>query len=244
MGDVVNSYREIIYKYQTDIRGLKKPTELLMRFDKMAKWYKYRLKGLLPKDTSANILDIPCGYGNFLYFLKKEGYKNILGVDFDSNQVELANSIGLNAVVGEAALFLSDKHDLYNLVSSIDFVEHLTKAQIPEYLSSCFNALKGGGSLILRTPCCDGIFGARDRYNDLTHETGFTSGLIRSLLRVIGFKDILVLDERPQPYRFVNVLRLSLYVCFTNLTNVFFWSIGLTPPKVWTTSMWVIAKKG
>jgi SAM-dependent methyltransferase len=236
-------YKDLLYKYQTDLRGLKKPDELIKTFTKTAKWYNCRLRKLLPKDPFARILDLPCGCGNFLYFLKKAGYKNILGVDFDYRQIELATSIGLNAVVEEGLLFLENKNDKYDLISSIDFLEHLEKDELLNFLQLCFKALKKDGQFILRAPCSDGLFGARDRYNDLTHETGFTSGAIDRALGVVGFKDIVILDERPQPYKLVNLVRWVLFVAFTGLANLVLLAIGISPPRVWTTSMWVSARK-
>lgn len=239
----MSSYKSILYEHQTDLRGLKEPAELIRSFTKTAKWYKCRLKKFLPKDPFAEILDLPCGYGNFLYFLKKQGYKNVLGVDLDPRQIELATSIGLNALVEDALLFLTNKNNTYDLISSIDFLEHLEKDELLKFLQLCFKALKKDGQFILRTPCSDGLFGARDRYNDLTHEIGFTSGVIRGVLEVIGFKDIVILDERPQPYKLVNLVRWVLFVAFTGLANLVLLAIGISPPRVWTTSMWVSTRK-
>jgi len=239
----MSDYKDLLYKHQTDLRGLKEPDELIKTFTKTAKWYKCRLRRSLPADLFAEILDLPCGYGNFLYFLKKQGYKNVLGVDFDPMQIELATSIGLNAVVGEGLLFLEDKIDKYDLISSIDFLEHLEKDELLKFLQLCFKALKKDGRMILRMPCSDGIFGARDRYNDLTHEIGFTSGAINGVLEVAGFKDIVILDERPQPYKLVNLVRWVLFAAFTGLANLVLLAIGISPPRVWTTSMWISAGK-
>src|SRR5262249_16540690 len=53
---------------------------------------------LLPEDKGAKILDIGCGYGPFLYFLQKEGYRNICGVDISPEQVEAARQLGIDNV--------------------------------------------------------------------------------------------------------------------------------------------------
>ena len=164
-------------------------------------------------------------------------------MDFDPKQVELATFIGLNASVEDSLLFLKDKFNKYDLISSLDFLEHLTKDDLLGFLQLCFKALKKDGQFMLRIPCSDGLFGARDRYNDLTHETGFTSGAINGVLEVVGFKDIVILDERPQPYKLVNLVRWVLFVAFTGLANLVLLAIGISSPRVWTTSMWVSARK-
>ena len=239
----MDGYKALLYKYQTDLRGLKKTEDLIAAFARMQKCYKSGLKGFLPENLSAEILDLPCGYGNFLYFLKGEGYVNATGVDIDPRQVELAASIGLNAISGDGLIFLRDKKEKYDIISSLDFLEHLQKEELFDFLTLCHTALKSGGRLIVRTPCSDGPFGARDRYNDLTHEQGFTSGSLCNALRVIGFTETVILDERPRPYNFVNWFRLAAFKMFTILANGLLRLIGIGAPRIWTTSMWTVATK-
>jgi len=52
----MSRYKDLLYKHQTDLRGLKEPDELIRAFAKTAKWYKHRLKRFLPKDPFAEIL--------------------------------------------------------------------------------------------------------------------------------------------------------------------------------------------
>jgi len=236
-------FRTYIYNSQTKLHSGKDSVEFIKQFDKLSLWYQRRIGKYLPKENSANILDCPCGYGNLLYFFKKLGYNNALGIDLDAGRVSLAKSLGLNAKAEDAFKFIENKNNFYELITSVDFLEHLTKDELIKYLEKCFNALKEGGGIILRMPCCDGPFGSRDRYNDLTHETGFTSGAAGGLLKMVGFREVIVLDERPQPYKLVNYPRLFSYIAFTRFSNLFLKFIGLGAPKVWTTSMWVIGRK-
>jgi len=39
------------------------------------------IKNALPIDKKARILDIGCGLGSFMIFLKNEGYENVYGID-------------------------------------------------------------------------------------------------------------------------------------------------------------------
>jgi 2-polyprenyl-3-methyl-5-hydroxy-6-metoxy-1,4-benzoquinol methylase len=236
-------YKTYIYCGQTKFQKGKSETEFTKQFEKLAPWYQKRIGKFLPKHSSADILDCPCGYGNFLYFLQKCGYSQVLGVDLDIGRVSIAKRLGLNAQTADASTFLKNKNNLYDLITSLDFLEHLTKEKLIEYLDLCFSALKTNGCIILRAPSCDGLFGARDRYNDLTHETGFTSLVAEGLLRMVGFREVAILDERPQPYKLVNYFRLFAYITFTYTSNILLKFIGLGAPRVWTTSMWIIGKK-
>lgn len=236
-------YKTYTYSGQTKLVEKKGDLDFIEQFDKLASWYKRRIGKFLPKHNSADILDCPCGYGNFLYFLKKCGYSQVLGVDLDPGRVSIAKRLGLNAQIADALTFLKGKNNHYDLIASLDFLEHLAKDELVAYLEQCFNALKEDGCIILRVPSSDGPFGARDRYNDITHETGFTSLVAEGLLLMVGFRQVTILDERPQPYKLVNYLRLLAYIGFTRMANLLLKFIGLGAPRVWTTSMWVAGKK-
>ena len=41
----------------------------------------------LPADRDAKILDLGCGCGYFLHFLRTEGYTNVLGIDSSADQL-------------------------------------------------------------------------------------------------------------------------------------------------------------
>jgi len=59
---------------------------------------------------------------------------------------------------------------------------------------------------------------------------GLTSGVLPNVLRAAGFRVVLVLDERSQPYKPVNMLRLAGFVVVTNVANCFLSPVGLSPP--------------
>ena len=212
-------------------------------FEKAAKWYRRRLGRFLPRDCGAPILDLPCGYGNFLYFLRQLGYQNVLGVDLDPQQVELTRVLGLNAVVGDGLQYVGERPNAFEMISTVDFLEHLSKDELLSFLGDCYGALRPNGMLIVRVPCSDGPFGARDRYNDLTHEIGFTCGALCNALKAVGFREVTVLDERPQPYNLANMLRLAGFLLVTRVGNAFLSGVGLSAPSIWTTSMWAVAQK-
>jgi len=235
-------YRKRFYEYQTINRGLLTPQQLINNFERMASYYKVRIGKYLPKDPLALIIDIPCGYGNFLYFLNKLGYKNIKGYDLDPNQVRLAQSIGLPAF--DKNIFdLKQPSATVDLISSLDFLEHLSKDDALTFLDECYKSLKTGGTLILRTPCADGFFGAHDASNDITHKWNMSSNLMRSILEMCGYKEIQILEERPQPENFIESIRWLVYWPSRYLFNFVCVLLALRPPKVISRSMILIAYK-
>lgn len=239
----MDSYERAYYEYQTRARGLLEKEALRQRFDKLAPWYMCRLEKYLPTTRRAWCLDVPCGYGNFLYFLHSRGYENMIGYDLDPAQVHLARLLDLPVHEGDAFIVLSDETKHYDCITSLDFIEHISRDEALRFLRLCWSRLKPGGVLIVRTPCADGPFGAHDRYNDLTHQWSMTSNVLRTVLRMLNFEGVEILDERPQGYNLVNGLRRLAFYPARAMASALYLALGLTPPSVWSRSMWGVGYK-
>ncbi len=231
------------YRYQGKARGLLSEKPLQNHFEKLARWYSSRLGPFLPENSTARCLDLPCGYGNFLYFLRSCDYANIVGYDNDKEQVKLAGILDLPAFEGDAFDVLSSSDESYDLIASLDFLEHLSKDDALRFLKQCLFNLHDGGVLILRAPCADGPFGAHDASNDLTHQWGMTSNVLKNLLAMNGFVNIEILDERPQPTSIINFLRWLIFFPAKAFASAMCMSLGMRPPAVWTRSMIAVCFK-
>lgn len=236
----MKSYEESYYRYQTRARGLLDKDSLQRRFDKLASWYASRLRGYLPTDRGAVTIDIPCGYGNFLYFLRKQGYHSAVGYDLDPEQVRLARLLDLPAWEGDAFRVLAESTQRYDCISSLDFLEHLSRNDALAFLELCRTRLNPGGVLLVRMPCADGPFGAHDLCNDITHQWGATSNLLRVLMEMIGFTRVVILDERPQLHNLMGALRLLVFYPTLFVVSLVTLALGFSLPKVWSRSMWGI----
>ena len=237
------NYRAQYYKYQTKARGLLDAETLEIRFEKLSTWYWSRLKSKLPRQLNAKCLDLPCGYGNFLYFLRAKGYSDIRGYDLDEAQVGLAKLLALPAYEGDIFHVLANGDSLYDMISSFDFIEHIPKDDALKFLDLCRDSLRPGGVLILRTPCADGPFGAHDANNDITHEWSMTSNVLKTILEMSGFSRVEVLDERPQPTSVIETFRWLIFYPTKLIADFFCIALGMRPPQVWSRSMIAIAYK-
>lgn len=237
------NYKEKYYGYQTRARGLLDSHSLEKHFKKLGKWYWARLKNHLPNNMSSSCLDVPCGYGNFLYFLRSKGYKNIYGYDLDASQVKLAQLLELPAKTKDIFAVLAESQDSYDLISSIDFIEHISKDDALKFLELCKSKLNENGVLILRTPCADGPFGSHDANNDITHEWSMTSNVLKGILEMSGFSRVDILDERPQPTSLIETTRWLIFFPSKLLANLLCIGLGMRPPRVWSRSMIAIAHK-
>ena len=129
-------------------------------------------------------------------------------------------------------------------VFSLDFLEHVEPSDAIQFTSEVRRVLKPGGIFIARTPSCDGPFGAAHRYNDITHKWGMTSGSAIQLMELSGFvsSSCSILDEAPVPYKISNVLRRVLFKLLTRSMGFILDISGIAAPRVWTRSMWIIAR--
>jgi 2-polyprenyl-3-methyl-5-hydroxy-6-metoxy-1,4-benzoquinol methylase len=233
-------YAQRYYAYQTTARGLFDAAALRRRFEALAPWYAQRLRDHLPHDRGAAWLDVPCGSGNFLYFLRRVGYRRVIGCDADPEQVRLARLLDLPAETADALTVIADDQRRWDAISALDFVEHLSRDDALRFLDLCRARLRPGGVLILRTPCADGPFGAHDRYNDLTHQWAMTSNLAVAVMAMVGFERVAILDERPRPTSPLNAARWLVSGVATAVAATLCHAVGVAPPRVWTRSMWVV----
>lgn len=71
----MNPYRNAFYSRQIEWHGNHDRQTLLANHELRSNYYKWYTQNWLPKDKSYPVLDIGCGSGQFVYFLKKEGYQ-------------------------------------------------------------------------------------------------------------------------------------------------------------------------
>ena len=144
----------------------------------------------LPADKSARILDIACGEGALLTFLRERGYCHLKGFDLSDENVSICHDLGLEFVVKFDALELEkfSPDEKYDTIFALDILEHLPKEKVVEFLTKVYQLLDPGGYLIIQTPNMGALQGLFIRYNDLTHEFGLTEFSAKSLLIAAGWE--------------------------------------------------------
>jgi cyclopropane fatty-acyl-phospholipid synthase-like methyltransferase len=190
-------YRTRIYeRYFSNIQGQAGQVDLAV-IDRFGKSYDAYLRGWLPADKNAAILDIGCGYGRLLRFFSKRGYTNVTGLDISLEQVSLARKIHSNVIQGNALEFLSVHPYEFDIIVALDLVEHFHKDEVICFIDSCYQALRSGGRLIIQTPNADSPWGLAVRYGDFTHETCFSPHNLRSLMCMCGFTKFEAREQGP-----------------------------------------------
>jgi 2-polyprenyl-3-methyl-5-hydroxy-6-metoxy-1,4-benzoquinol methylase len=179
-------------------------TELARYF----KWCDARYFPLIQNlQKTSSILEIGCGHGRILNYLKQKGFTNVKGIDVSNEQIELAYREGLNAVRADVFEYLEKKYSSplrgerpsegLDCVIAIDFVEHFTKEELLRLCGLLHTTMKPDGILLLQTVNGEGLFPRQIIYGDLTHSTILSPGSMSQLLSATGFHDMKYVECAP-----------------------------------------------
>ena len=143
-------------------------------------------------------MDIGCGDGKFLFFLQKNGYTGIEGIELSSQQAEEARKhIKCPVyVIDDTCAFLLEHPSTYQMITLNDVLEHVPKQEVVSFLRAVFEALQPGGNAVINVPQVSGFTSIFCRYNDFTHETLFTEMSLRQVLSLAGFSDMRFIREK------------------------------------------------
>ncbi|GJL49234.1 class I SAM-dependent methyltransferase [Candidatus Nitrospira salsa] len=166
----------------------------------------------LPQSLQAKILDVGCGFGGFLFFLRQEGYENVHGVEISHEQVNAANSLGIpNVFAGDLIEYLHARPAAFDCITALDVLEHFRKDETLPLLDAIFQALKPSGRIVVQVPNGGSPFSGTLRYGDFTHEMAFTKTSIQQVLHCSGFSEIAVHAADPFIHGPVSAIRWGIW---------------------------------
>jgi SAM-dependent methyltransferase len=165
---------------------------------KIPRW----LKPNLPKDKDANILDIGCGYGQFLYALKQDGFNSLKGIDINNESINECRSKGLTVEqITDIRDFAKRANQKYDFIVMSHVLEHVDKDIIIDTLMHIKKyLLNEGGVFLLMVPNAQSYTGTYWRYEDFTHTIMFTGGSCLYVLKAAGFNTVEFLDPDGTKY--------------------------------------------
>jgi 2-polyprenyl-3-methyl-5-hydroxy-6-metoxy-1,4-benzoquinol methylase len=204
-------YRSRIYAQYVTV-GIA-PTNSIEALERRRPYLQRIIRQYFPEDRGAAILELGCGSGALIHFLRKAGYTNIEGFDLAPDQVVLAQQLGISDVrLGDAMETLkASANSSRDVVVAFDLIEHLTNDVLLKFTDEVSRVLRPGGRLILHTPNGESPFCARMRYWDLTHERAFTWNSIRQLLLSSGFSEVHYMEDSPTVHGLRSIIRWLLW---------------------------------
>lgn len=156
----------------------------------------FLLKNIDEENLSARpkLLDIGCGHGVFLYFLKEDNFE-LYGLEPGNGAVEFGRQLGLNITQGtleEADL----PENNFDIIVSLATIEHVNDPL--NVLKKIQSLLRPGGYLLLTTPDFREMVLRRGMGNffKFVHTFYFTEKTMSGLLKQAGF-DVLNVWSKP-----------------------------------------------
>lgn len=239
----MNPYRHAFYQNQAEWHGYRSVESVAQLHETRAAYYEWYTRGWMPADKSARVLDIGCGSGQFLYFLRKSGYTHCEGIDLDKIQIQIGKDLGLNVHESAAFEYLSEANGQYDVIAMLDIIEHFTREELFPLLELVVRCLKPGGSLISSVPNATSPNGLQCVYADITHEIAFTPTSMKELMFCHSLVDVEFRDPWPAPIG----MKRRIYRGFVDFARkcekLRLRALGIESPEVWSNVMWARAKK-
>src|SRR3989339_1763749 len=126
MDDNLINYRERIYDSYVRSGGNALAPASILGLSSRAPYLLKLIKMHFPADRSASILELGCGHGAFIYFMQKEGYNNVHGVDSSPDQLAEGKRLGITGLEQKDLLIKlqETKTGTLDAVISFDVIEH------------------------------------------------------------------------------------------------------------------------
>ena len=187
------NYRDVLYRNYSSHFDHPTSVEDAVNFPMFAEIYRS-----LPNREVA-VLDLGCGRGAWLRWMRSLGYVKLAGVDFSQGDLD---SVAVPEAVlrqGDLFAFLREEGEAFGIIHAKDVIEHMTKDEVVEFLSLCRSRLVAGGQLWISTFNALAPMAAQTWRGDFTHETAFTPQSIRQVMHSCGFHAVEVRCCHPVP---------------------------------------------
>jgi O-antigen chain-terminating methyltransferase len=123
----------------------------------------------LGTDAPFRSLDLACGEGVLVGILRAHGW-DAHGVDINPAMTRLAGERGLSVATGDAFDHLrACEPRSWDVISALQFVEHLSAGQLSELVRLAHRALRPGGLLLIETLNPNTLLAHKWFHLDLTH---------------------------------------------------------------------------
>jgi predicted TPR repeat methyltransferase len=166
----------------------------------MWKWFDKKYLPLIssyPKESP--ILELGCGRGYMLEYLRKHGFSNLKGIDISEEQISISRKKGFDVDIANAIEFLEKNKNQFKIVIALDFVEHFYREELLSLFQGIYDSLEERGLFFFHTPNGQTILTSDLVYGDLTHLTIFTPNSAQQILRAVGFNKIDYFEAGPVP---------------------------------------------
>ena len=164
--------------FSVEGRGTKRCSpEKAILSDEMAK---ERYEKVKQKGSFKNVLDIGCGIGSFMRYMRFTGAQAI-GIEPDAEFTETSHESIQN-------IFFEDfkAEAPFDLITSFHVLEHVNDPD--GFFQKCHELLSDDGLLFLEIPCVDRMYGTVDHFFWGPHINVYSTKVFQSFLAKAGFE--------------------------------------------------------
>lgn len=161
----------------------------MYRLEKNYWWYVGKRKlilGLLDRlySSSANIkiMDVGCGTGIMMNYLKK--YGSVVGIDTSDEALNFCRLRGKGRVYKASINQLPFDNSSFGLVTALDVIEHVEEDE--QALRELFRVCKKGGRVTITAPAYNFLWSKHDIA--LGHKRRYTARKLKKKIESVGFK--------------------------------------------------------
>lgn len=162
----------------------------------------------LPKGP-ATVLELGFGNGESLLRLSQKGSYELHGWDISLDCVERARKLGLPGKLRhcDGVSELLETREQFDVILAKDLLEHLPRDRVIPFVSGLLRALRDGGVFLARLPNMANPFSGLLRYDDFTHQLGFTENSLKQVFTLGGFarENVLVEADRLPAWELLRV---------------------------------------
>jgi len=159
-----------------------------------------RQSGYLRYFTSAPVVDLGCGRGEFLELLRNAGIE-AHGVDVNRDMILCCRDKGLEAVQSDLMSWLGEQEEgSLGGIFCAQVIEHMHADDVMRLVCLCQRMLRPGGCVLLETVNPASLWALANFYLDFTHVRPLHPEAMRFLLESNQFERVDVLYSSPAPF--------------------------------------------
>lgn len=180
-------------------------------------------KKIISSSQDQSVLDLGCGSGALVDWLKKFRFKKVVGIDFSEDQIQHGTDFGIDGIFfGDAFEFLRCSEDKWDIIFLRDVLEHFSIEDATELLKLCYASLNQSGSVIIQVPNGMSPYMGSIYYSDITHKNAYTAISLHQICSSAGFSSF-----NSYPWRVPIYSMLSFVAHHLQIVLLFMLSIPL-----------------
>ncbi len=240
----IPTYISRFYDNQAHLRGITTVEHVVIQEAIESQVYDRMIYKYLAPYKERKVVEIACGPGIFMRYLKNQNFENAIGIEMAEPYIKICLEQGLNVAQADALEWLkSQPKSSIDVIIAIDFIEHLDKEIFIQFLDSVSSALSENGLFIARGPCGDSPFFGLNFYNDITHETVFTTVALKVLMLMCDLEMFETVEECPvntlptEKWLQILLSKVSRFI----IKKLIYWSTGHHIDNL-SPNIWLICK--